>query len=132
MKKNEFNSIRRALGLTQKQMAQALCVSIKAVQSFEQGWRNIPSHIEREMLLLSSLNRFSNIEISALPEPCWNILNCPEDQKDKCLVFKLNARHYCWYISGTCCKGKPNKSWEEKIAHCKKCEVFLNSIPTGY
>jgi len=38
-------------------MAQLLGTSLKAIQSFEQGWRNIPVHIERQMLfLLASMN----------------------------------------------------------------------------
>lgn len=38
--KNEFSKIRGALGKTQKKLAQLLCVSVKAIQSFEQGWRD--------------------------------------------------------------------------------------------
>ena len=130
MKNSEFSEIRHTIGLTQRKMAEALCVSTKAIQSFEQGWRNIPSHIEREMLLLSSLNKFVGFEMTNLPMACWEFLNCPEEYKANCLVFKLKARHFCWYISGTCCQGKPYKSWEEKIVNCKKCELFLNMFPT--
>ena len=40
MKRKQLAEIRRHLGKTQSQMAQILGVSPKAVQSFEQGWRN--------------------------------------------------------------------------------------------
>ena len=57
MDKEEFSEIRRQLGKTQKQMAQLLATSQKAIESFEQGWRNIPVHIERQVFfLLVSLN----------------------------------------------------------------------------
>ena len=47
----EFQYLRQKLQKTQKQMAQLLGVSLKAVQSYEQGWRNIPSQVERQVLL---------------------------------------------------------------------------------
>ena len=52
MEKKQFSEIRRHLGKTQLQMAQLLGISLKAIQSFEQGWRNIPVHIERQVLFL--------------------------------------------------------------------------------
>ena len=48
MNKKEFSQIRNQLGKTQMQMAQLLGVSLKAIQSFEQGWREIPVHAERQ------------------------------------------------------------------------------------
>jgi DNA-binding XRE family transcriptional regulator len=52
MDKTEFSQIRHRLGKTQAQIAQLLGVSPKAIQSFEQGWRNIPTHVERQLLFL--------------------------------------------------------------------------------
>ena len=52
MEKKEFSEIRHHLGKTQLQMAQLVGVSLKAIQSFEQGWRNIPVHTERQVLFL--------------------------------------------------------------------------------
>jgi DNA-binding XRE family transcriptional regulator len=57
MKKSEFSIIRRHLEKTQSQMGQLLGVSSKAVQSFEQGWRKIPAHMERQALFLLPLKR---------------------------------------------------------------------------
>ena len=50
MDKKEFSQIRRHLKKTQKELARLLCVSPKAVQSFEQGWRKIPANVERQLL----------------------------------------------------------------------------------
>ena len=55
MDKKEFSQIRRKLGKTQTQMAQLLGTSPKAIQSFEQGWRRVPVHIERQVLFLIAL-----------------------------------------------------------------------------
>jgi hypothetical protein len=38
-------------------MAQLLGTSLKSIQRFEQGWRNIPVYIERHVLLLTALKR---------------------------------------------------------------------------
>lgn len=55
MKVKEFYSIRENLGKTQKQMSYLLGISLKAVQSFEQGWRSIPAYVERLSLFLLTL-----------------------------------------------------------------------------
>ena len=56
MDNDEFTRIRRYLGKSQNQIARLLRVSPKAVQSFEQGWRRIPVYIERQLLVLFSMN----------------------------------------------------------------------------
>ncbi len=48
--KQEFSQIRQYLVKTQSQMAKLLGTSLKAVQSFEQEWRSVPVHIERQIL----------------------------------------------------------------------------------
>ena len=52
MDKYRFAEIRAYLGKTQKQMAQLMGTSAKAIESFEQGWRNITPHIERQIYFL--------------------------------------------------------------------------------
>lgn len=54
MKAPEYKRIRRKLKLTQAQMAKVLEVSIKTVQSYEQGRANIPHLVARVMRLMSS------------------------------------------------------------------------------
>ena len=54
MNKNRFAKIRAYLWKTQRQMAQLMGTSVKAIESFEQGWRNIATHIERQMYFLLS------------------------------------------------------------------------------
>ena len=120
MDSKEFIRIRHALGKTQDQMAKILCVSPKAIQSFEQKWRNIPSHIEREMLLLLSLKTSFDSNI----RPCWEIKNCPDKWRDNCIVWELQARHFCWFINGTFCQGMIHENWNEKIKLCRECEVY--------
>lgn len=49
MDKAEFKLLRKKLNKTQKQMAQLLGVSIKAIHSYEQGWRTVPGAVERQV-----------------------------------------------------------------------------------
>ncbi|MDH4317770.1 MAG: helix-turn-helix domain-containing protein, partial [Desulfobulbaceae bacterium] len=41
-----FSNARAKLGKTQKELAELLGISLKAVQSYEQGWRSVPLHVE--------------------------------------------------------------------------------------
>ena len=52
MNNKQFSALRKRLEKTQKQMAQLLGVSIKAIHSYEQGWRSIPMHVERQLYFL--------------------------------------------------------------------------------
>ena len=125
MDSKEFSRIRHYLGKKQVQLAQLLCVSPKAIQSFEQGWRDIPSYIERQILVLLSLKRAIDSSI----KPCWDILNCPVEWRKNCSTWEFNAGNLCWFISGTFCHGEYQGSWKNKIGLCRQCEVFLAMIP---
>ena len=54
MNRHEFRNIRRRLAKTQKEIAQLLGASVKAIQGYEQGWRAIPTHVERQLFYLIS------------------------------------------------------------------------------
>jgi transcriptional regulator with XRE-family HTH domain len=55
----EFIYFRKKLKKTQKQMAKLLGTSIKAIQSYEQGWRSVPVSVERQFFFLVSKKVFS-------------------------------------------------------------------------
>ena len=122
MDKKEFSQIRHHLGRTQRQMAQLLGASSKAIQSFEQGWRRVPVHIERQVLFLVAL-KFSHKNTA---RPCWVIKGCSEKIRQQCPAWEFQAGHLCWFINGTICKGKVQKSWQEKMKLCRQCRVFVS------
>ncbi len=125
MERNEFTQIRRALKKSQGQLADILCISPKSIQSYEQGWRNIPAHVEREMLLLFSL-KINNGKTGE--KPCWTIKNCSDEWKAKCAVWELQTSISCWYMNGTYCQGEYRKTWKEKIKLCRQCDVLQSSF----
>jgi DNA-binding XRE family transcriptional regulator len=124
MNRKEFAEVRDRLGKTQKQLAQLLGVSLKAIQSFEQGWRRIPVHTERQSLLLLALKQSGALK----SRPCWLIKRCPADRRRNCPAWEFSAGQMCWLINGTVCEGKPQKSWAKKMAICKRCTVFQSAL----
>jgi len=122
--RRDFTSIRKRLNKTQKQMAQLLGTSVKAIHSYEQGWRSIPVHAERHLyFLLSRINRSLEDQ-----EPCWVKKNCPFELKSQCPAWEFQVGDLCWFINGTICQGAVQKNWKEKIKICKSCEVFKSVL----
>jgi hypothetical protein len=120
MDSEEFKYFRKRLNRTQKQIAELLGTSLKAIHSYEQGWRTVPPHVERQMFFLVSRleeNRKSR-------KPCWLIKKCPPDQKKKCPAWEFKAGKLCWFINGTMCEGQVHNNWEEKMKICRSCEVL--------
>ena len=125
MEKKQFSEIRRRLGKTQLQMAQLLGISLKAIQSFEQGWRTIPVHIERQVLFLLVLKNPSPKKNSA----CWTIRKCPMETKRNCPAWEFQVGHLCWFINGTICQGQVQENWQKKMKICRQCKVFRTMLP---
>ncbi len=121
MESQKFKRIRARLGKTQKEMAHLLGVSIKAIHSYEQEWRKIPHHVERQLLFL--LSRL--IEKGQKGKQCWDLTHCPTDKKAACAAREFKAGDLCWFINGTQFEGKAHSSWENKMKKCRSCKVFL-------
>ncbi len=121
MESSEFVTLRKKLKKTQKQMAQLLGKSIKAVHSYEQGWRTIPPDVERQMLFLLSRSYSGQQK----RKPCWTVMKCPPDRKKQCPAWEFKAGKECWFISGTICEGEAKETWEEKLKICRSCEVLM-------
>jgi len=120
MTSREFAGLRKKIGKSQRDMARLLGLSIKAVHSYEQGWRKIPGSVERQVFFLYSRHR----DTHRRPIVCWSVKNCPTDQKLHCPAWEFRCGHLCWFISGTFCQGAAQKCWNDKIKICRKCEVF--------
>jgi hypothetical protein len=125
MEKEEFSKIRRHLGKTQLQMAQLLGTSLKAIQSFEQGWRSIPVHTERQALFLLVLKKSPHKKNRA----CWVIRKCLMETKRNCPAWEFQVGHLCWFINGTICHGQVQENWQKKMKICRQCKVFRTMLP---
>ena len=120
MESTDFKKLRAKLKKTQVQMAQLLGVSLKAVHSYEQGWRQVPAAVERQMYFLVVKQNTKTSKIKS----CWQIKNCGPEQKIKCPAWEFGAGELCWFINGTICDGTAQKDWKEKMKICRTCEVF--------
>lgn len=127
MDSREFSSLRQRLQKTQKQMAQILGTSLKAVQSFEQGWRKVPVHIERQVLFLIS----NWGEGPRKSRPCWDIRGCSTKSREACPAWEFNLGHLCWFVNGTICRGEIQGGWPQKMKLCRTCEVFAQTVKPG-
>jgi DNA-binding transcriptional regulator YiaG len=116
----EFLYFRKKLNKTQKEMSQLLGTSIKAIHSYEQGWRSVPGHVERHIFFLVSRKRGG----VSRQKSCWVIKKCPREQKEKCPAWEFQAGRLCWFISGTLCEGAVQKNWDNKMRMCRDCEVL--------
>ncbi len=118
MIKEEFSIARKKLGKTQKQLAELLGMSLKTIHSYEQGWRTIPAHIERQIffLLINQRGRKNSLT------PCWEKKAC--DVKETCPAWEFQSGHLCWFLCGTKCDCTHDISQKEKIEICKQCDIF--------
>ena len=120
MDSQEFLQARKKLNKTQKQLAQLLGSSVKAVRSYEQGWRTVSTHVERQMFfLLSRLNRNPDTA-----RPCWVIKKCPTARRNRCPAWEFQAGRLCWFINGTICECEAHKTWKDKMKICRTCPVL--------
>ncbi|MCG6909293.1 MAG: transcriptional regulator [Deltaproteobacteria bacterium] len=126
MDANEFSVLRKHLKKTQKEIAQLLGTSLKAIHSYEQGWRNIPPGVERQMLFLLANRRGNKIPRKS----CWVVNNCPPKHKEKCPAWEFQCGKMCWFVSGTICGGEPEENWESKMKRCRACDILKEIIET--
>jgi DNA-binding XRE family transcriptional regulator len=123
MNRETFAQLRARLAKTQKMLAELLGVSLKAVQSYEQGWRAIPLHVERQLYLLAANQRKSG---HPKRKDCWAIKQC--NLKKECPAWEFQAGHLCWFLNGTRCECATAKDWKEKVAVCRNCEVLTSLL----
>jgi DNA-binding XRE family transcriptional regulator len=122
VEKEEFVEARTKLDKTQKEMSQLLGVSVKAIYSYEQGWRSVPTHVERQIFFLLSRKRGARNLSKA--KPCWTIKKCPPKRRRECPAYEYNAGKFCWLVNGTICECKAQKNWKEKMKICRECAVM--------
>jgi DNA-binding XRE family transcriptional regulator len=123
MDKNEFSNTRSRLGKTQAQMAELLRASPKAIQSYEQGWRSIPAHAERQLLFLLAI-KMSRKNRKA----CWTVRKCSLETRRNCPAWEFKAGRLCWFINGTMCEGTVQHDWNAKMKICRSCDVMASLL----
>lgn len=126
MESNEFILARKTLKKTQQQIADLLGISIKAIRSYEQGWREIPHHAEKQILFLLHQQRGGKKEKLV----CWVVKKCPLSRRKKCPAYEFGMGAFCWMVNGTICECTARKNWKEKMEICRKCSVYDSFVPS--
>ena len=107
--------IRKKIGMTQSSLSKALGVSIRAVQSYEQGWRDVPTHIMVQLLVLAAAYYTGGER-----KKCWEIMGCTPESMKKCPCCKTDGM-LCWLVTGR--QSAPCKDGDNDISACLKCPV---------
>ena len=113
------SSVRQKLGLTQAGLGRVLGASVKAVQSYEQCWRNVPTGVISQLLVLLALRH----ERTAKPVPCWIVTRCPTETRTRCPAFTVSGGRYCWMVSGRLCQGLKSGKGRPTTRRCADCPV---------
>ncbi len=124
MTAKDFRFYREKFQKTQKQMAEILGVSLKAIQSFEQGWRKVPDHVERQVFFLLAM-KYKGLR--SLPH-CWDQKKCHPESRRSCPAWEFHCGDLCWFINGTICHGNALRSWKQKMKICRRCSVFTSFL----
>jgi DNA-binding XRE family transcriptional regulator len=109
--------IRKKIGMTQGALAKSLGLSIRAIQSYEQGWREVPTHVMVQLLVLAAAF-YSGGE----RKPCWEMLNCSAEDMQKCPCPKTDGM-LCWLVTGR--QSVPCKNgFTDDLTACMQCPVI--------
>ena len=123
----DVKTVREELGVSQAELAVLLGVSPRTVQSCEQGWRKPSSALERSILLLLMAwrqgDRFGS-------EVCWETIDCSQDLRQRCFVYRSRQGHLCWFLSGNACRGLRLRNWQDKKKMCGECAFFWRLLGT--
>jgi DNA-binding transcriptional regulator YiaG len=118
-----FARARSLLGKSQKDLAALLGVSLKAVESYEQGWRKVPSNMERIVYFL--LFKLKG-EALAGEAPCWEARLCPDEVKENCVSWVAKEGHFCWFFTGRLCAASKMAGGGPHF--CYTCDLFLRLL----
>lgn len=112
----DLPTVRKSLGLSQSEFSKLLGLSIRAVQSYEQGWRPTPPYVQKLAATLLFLNwRKSRKAV----KPCWKINNCDAESRSSCQAHQMRAGDLCWMLGQTCRHAQA----DDKLHACRECPV---------
>ena len=70
----------------------------------------------RQRKTLSVVSAKSNVT-------CWEMKNCPDERRNNCPAYPDDGGK-CWTVTATLCGGKEQGTYHEKMANCRKCNVY--------
>jgi len=125
--------VRKRFGVTQAGLAAAMGTSTKAIQSYEQGWRNVPTRALIQLLVLLAIHRRREVD----KVPCWEVRKCSPEQRQNCVSHTIGDGQLCWFLTGGgggCCVPPGQTDADDALLPCMGCAVIrrlLSSVGTG-
>jgi len=116
-------SVRGRLGLSQSQLANLMGLSPRAIQSYEQGWRDVPRTITAQLMTVLALHRGHADQGT----PCWRLTGCPEEKRAGCSASTVGRGRFCWLLAGRSC-GPIKAAGSASGLPCVHCVVFRNLL----
>ena len=116
--KISVREIRAEMGLSQSELGGLVGISNRAIQSYEQEWRQ-PSELVERMLLLLLVAHRNGARLSRCR--CWEETECSPGVRKRCIAYVARQGHLCWFLTGTMCKGQRQESWSDKLRLCLDC-----------
>ena len=116
--------IRSTLGMTQAALARTLGISIRAIQSYEQGWRETPTPVMVQLLVLVAAYRSTALG----GKPCWEVTGCPAVKQLQC-PCRHTKGNLCWLVSGRMC-GTAATGETGSLQACLDCHVIRRLLAT--
>lgn len=124
MIKEEFVRVRKILGKTQKEISMLLGISHKTVESYEQGFRNIPVNMERILYYILFKLNMDKLDGKIL---CWHVKDCPMDIRKHCIAWLAGEGFFCWFLTGkTCIQEKMLSGGTSE--NCFSCSFFRDNL----
>jgi hypothetical protein len=102
-------------------MAEMLGTSTRAIQSYEQGWRTVPTAVHKLALLLLAGRQG---RIGGAGAPCWEQADCADEAREQCPAFCADNGDLCWFLTGNRIRGAQLSSWQAKMDECMDCPVM--------
>jgi transcriptional regulator with XRE-family HTH domain len=112
------------MGRTQRQMADLLGVSLKSVESYEQGRRHIPANIQRILYFMLFKANWQRI---GRGRPCWIDRKCPDSVRADCLAWITREGLFCWFLTGKLCRSAKEQS-RGAPSSCFECDFFKSKL----
>jgi hypothetical protein len=65
---------------------------------------------------------------------CWERKKCPPGVRERCIAYVTSQGHLCWFLTGTICEGRRQKSWSDNMRLCLDrgfMQGLLRPVKTG-
>jgi len=124
----DIKAIREEMGLSQQEIAAQLGISVRTVQSCEQGWRSLGVSLEKCLLLMWMSHRHG-VQLAQMH--CWEVKHCSQEHRERCFTYLARQGFMCWFLTSNACECRQFKDWDEKKAYCRQCAFFQQLFREG-